>query len=91
MKVENAKGTRDFPPEEKILRDYILNTFREVCEDYGFSPIETPVLEKYETLAAKFAAGEESDALKEIFVSMDNGKRKLGLRFDMTVPFSRSS
>jgi histidyl-tRNA synthetase len=89
MKLENAKGTRDFPPEEKILRDYIINTLKRVCENYGFSPIETPILEKYETLAAKFAAGDESDALKEIFVSVDNGQRKLGLRFDMTVPFSR--
>ena len=87
--VELAKGTRDFSPKEKILRDQVLNTLKEVCENYGFSPIETPIIERYETLAAKFAAGEESDALEEIFVSIDNGKRKLGLRFDMTVPFSR--
>ena len=87
--VELAKGTRDFSPEEKILRDQVINTFKEVCENYGFSPIETPILERYETLAAKFAAGEESDALNEIFVTKDNGDRKLGLRFDMTVPFSR--
>ncbi len=88
-KIDLAKGTRDFGPNEKILRDYVLNTIKKVCETYGFSPIETPILERYETLAAKFAAGEESDALKEIFVSTDNGGRKLGLRFDMTVPFSR--
>ena len=59
--VELAKGTRDFSPEEKILRDQVINTFKEVCENYGFSPIETPILERYETLAAKFAAGEESE------------------------------
>ena len=70
--VKLAKGTRDFSPEEKILRDKIFNILKEACENFGFSPIETPILEKYETLAAKFAAGEESDALKEIFVSKDN-------------------
>jgi histidyl-tRNA synthetase len=84
-----AKGTRDFGPKEKILRDYIVNTLKEVCENYGFNPIETPIVERYETLAAKFAAGEESDALKEIFKFKDQGNRKIGLRFDLTVPFAR--
>lgn len=87
--MELAKGVRDFPPEEKILRDKIINTIKEVFELYGYSPIELPILERYETLAAKYAAGEESDAMKEIFITEDNGKRKLGLRFDLTVPFSR--
>lgn len=93
MKEENelqlAKGVRDFPPEEKILRDRIVNTIKEVFELYGYNPIDLPIIERYETLAAKYAAGEESDALKEIFVTHDNGSRKLGLRFDLTVPFSR--
>ena len=89
FKLQSAKGVRDFPPQEKILRDRILNTIKEVFELYGFNPIELPILERYDTLAAKFTAGEESDALKEIFVTQDNGKRKLGLRFDLTVPFSR--
>ncbi|MEK6916551.1 MAG: histidine--tRNA ligase [Nanoarchaeota archaeon] len=89
MELQTAKGTRDFSPEEKILRDNIVKVLKETCENYGFNPIETPLLEKYETLAAKFAAGEESDALKEIFKLKDQGNRKLGLRFDLTVPFSR--
>ena len=71
--IELAKGTRDFSPEEKIVRDKIMKILREVCELYGFNPIETPIIERYETLAAKFAAGEESDALKEIFITKDNG------------------
>jgi histidyl-tRNA synthetase len=87
--LEMAKGTRDFPPEEKIIRDKLINTIKGVFENYGYNPIELPILERYETLAAKYAAGEESDALKEIFTSIDNGERKLGLRFDLTVPFSR--
>jgi histidyl-tRNA synthetase len=89
MKLENAKGTRDFPAQEKIMRDKILTTLKDTCELYGFNPIETPIIEKYETLAAKFAAGDESDAMKEVFLMSDNGDRKLGLRFDLTVPFSR--
>jgi histidyl-tRNA synthetase len=89
MQLELAKGTRDFLPEEKIVRDKIMGTLKEACETFGFSPIETPVIERYETLTAKFAAGEESDAMKETFRLKDQGERPLGLRFDLTVPFSR--
>ena len=89
MELQNAKGTRDFSPEEKIIRDEIVETIKSVFEMYGFNPIETPILERYDTLAAKFAAGEGSDALKETFKLKDQGNRDLGLRFDFTVPFCR--
>ena len=89
VKLENAKGTRDFNPEDMMLRQRIFNIIKEKCELFSFNPIETPIIEKYETLSAKFAAGEESDALTEIFKTSDNGNRNLGLRFDLTVPFSR--
>ena len=56
--LEMAKGTRDFPPEEKIIRDRLINTIKGVFENYGYNPIELPILERYETLAAKYAAGE---------------------------------
>ena len=39
--MDNAKGTRDFGPKEKILRDYIIDILKEVCENYGFNPILT--------------------------------------------------
>ncbi len=83
----NAKGTRDFPPEEKILRDKIMNILIETFELYGFSPMETPVLERYDLLASKYAGGAE--ILKETFKFMDQGKRELGLRYDLTVPLCR--
>jgi|SRR3989339_98660 len=89
MELQTAKGVRDIPSEEKIVKNKVVDTLKEVFEKYGFSPLETPILERYENLAAKFAAGEESDALKETFQLTDQGKRKLGLRFDLTVPLSR--
>jgi len=89
MELQRAKGTRDFLPEEKIKRQYIVDTLRKVFENYGFNPLETPILERYENLSAKFAAGEESDALKETFKLKDQGGRQLGLRFDLTVPMCR--
>jgi len=89
MELQTAKGVRDIPPEEKALKNKVVNTLTEVFELYGFAPLETPILERYETLAAKFAAGEASDALKETFTLADQGDRKLGLRFDLTVPLAR--
>jgi histidyl-tRNA synthetase len=89
MTIDLAKGTRDFPPEEKILRQKVIATLSSIFERYGFAPLETPAIERYEVLSAKFGAGESSDAMKEIFTFEDQGGRKLGLRFDFTVPFAR--
>jgi len=87
MTLQRAKGTRDFLPEQKIVRQYIIDTLREVFELYGYSPLETPVLERYETLSSKYAGG--SEILKEVFKLRDQGNRELALRYDLTVPFSR--
>jgi histidyl-tRNA synthetase len=89
MTIEMAKGVRDFPPEDKIIRDDMVNKLVSIFQRYGYSPLETPSIERLDTLAAKFAAGTESDAAKEIFKLTDQGNRELGLRFDLTVPFSR--
>jgi len=86
MKLQRAKGTQDFLPEQKIVRQYIIDTLREVFELYGYSQLETPVLERYETLSSKYAGG--SEILKEIFTLKDQGNRELALRYDLTVPFS---
>jgi histidyl-tRNA synthetase len=89
MELENSKGTRDFPPEDKILRNDVVERLKKVFERYGYSPLETPILERYELLAAKGGAGEESDAMKEIFILTDQGARKLGLKFEQTLSFAR--
>ncbi|MFH0870407.1 MAG: histidine--tRNA ligase [archaeon] len=89
MELENSKGTRDFGPEDKILRNEVAGKLCSVFERYGFSPLETPILERYELLAAKAGAGEDSDALKEIFTLKDQGDRKLGLKFEQTLSFAR--
>ena len=81
------KGVRDFSPKEKILRDRVIRTLTEQFERYGFNPLETPILERYEVLSAKYAGGAE--ILKETFRLTDQGERELGLRYDLTVPLAR--
>ena len=87
MKVEMAKGTKDSPPEEEIAKQEIVNTLKKTFQVYGFSPLETPILERMETLTAKNAGG--SEIMKEVFKLTDQGGRDLGLRFDLTVPLAR--
>lgn len=83
------KGMRDLDPQESILQQKVLDVIREVFELYGYSPLETPLVERMEVLKAKFAAGEEADVMKEIFQVEDQGGRDLGLRYDHTVPLCR--
>lgn len=63
------QGTRDFGPEVVRKRNYILNTIRGVFELYGFQPLETPAMERLDTLMGKY--GEEGDKL--IFKILNNG------------------
>ena len=87
MKIERAKGTKDTPPEEEIAKQEIVTALKKTFEIYGFSPLETPVLERWDTLTAKYGGGAE--ITKEIFNLTDQGGRNLGLRFDLTVPLAR--
>lgn len=87
MEIENVKGGYDFLPEEQNIRNYINNTLKEVFEQYGYCSIETPILCYYDILAGKY--DESNDLLNEIYKLTDQGKRKLGLRYDLTVPFSK--
>jgi histidyl-tRNA synthetase len=87
FELQNAKGVRNFLPEEKIPRQRILDLLKEIFEMYGYSPLETPALERYDLLSAKFAGG--SEITKEIFRMKDQGGRKLGLIYDLTVPMCK--
>jgi histidyl-tRNA synthetase len=85
IKPQTLKGFRDFLPEEARKRQFVINTLKKVFESYGFEPLETPALEYEEILLGKY--GDEGDKLMYRFE--DNGKRKVALRYDQTVPLAR--
>ena len=87
MKIQNVKGGYDFLPNEEKIRNYIKDTLKETFEEYGYNPIETPILCYYDILSDKY--DKNSDILKEIYKLKDQGERKLGLRYDLTVPFAK--
>lgn len=72
-------------PVEAKKRQFAINTLKKVFESYGFEPLETPALEYEEILLGKY--GDEGDKLMYRFE--DNGKRKVALRYDQTVPLAR--
>lgn len=79
------KGFKDSLPEEEIIKKQFINKIERSLEKSGFVPIDTPALEYFEVLTGK--GGEETD--KQIFNFIDSGGRKVGLRFDLTVPLAR--
>jgi len=89
MNLQLAKGVRDVPPEEKLLQNKIVRTLQEVFEIYGFTPLETPIFERYETLTAKGGVGAGTDTFNETFKFTDQGGRQLGLRFELTTSLAR--
>lgn len=79
------KGFRDFLPETMAVRNYVKNLFIETFETFGFEPLETPSLEYATTLMGKY--GDEADKL--VYSFQDQGERKIGLRYDLTVPAAK--
>jgi histidyl-tRNA synthetase len=97
-------GTRDFLPQEMNRREYVIDRMKQVFRKYGFEPLETPSIERWETLAGKY--GEEGEKLIYHVISsgklrqetddpnfltnyLSEAESRLALRYDLTVPLSR--
>jgi histidyl-tRNA synthetase len=79
------KGFRDFLPAKEIQRKNIITNLEKTFTNFGFQPIDTPVLEYRDVLLGK--GGGETD--KQLYSFKDNGKRDVAMRFDLTIPFAR--
>ena len=77
-------GMMELLPEEQLEFDRICEVIRKNYEKFGFAPIDTPIIERTETLLAK--AGGETEKQIYRFLKGDND---LSLRFDLTVPTAR--
>ena len=83
---QTLKGFRDFLPSDMRVRNYVKNLLISVFETYGFEPLETPALEYASILKGKYNS--ETDNKLGYFFT-DNGGRKVGLRYDLTIPVSK--
>ncbi len=69
VKPSIPKGTRDFPPDIMIRRNFIFNIIQRTFQKYTFLPLETPSMENLSTLTGKY--GEEGDQL--LFRILESG------------------
>ncbi|KAI3799533.1 hypothetical protein L1987_34832 [Smallanthus sonchifolius] len=83
--VNPPKGTRDFPPEEMRLRNWLFHNFREVSELFGFEEVDYPVLES-EALYIRKAGEEIRD---QLYCFEDKGNRRVALRPELTPSLAR--
>jgi len=87
MELMNVKGTSDSLPGKEVVKRRVINTLTDTFEKFGYLPLDTTILCYYDLLASKYSGG--SEILKEVYTLKDQGDRKLGLRYDLTVPFSK--
>ncbi|XP_052199017.1 histidine--tRNA ligase, chloroplastic/mitochondrial [Diospyros lotus] len=83
--VNPPKGTRDFPPEEMRIRNWLFRNFREVSQLFGFEEIDFPVLESEALFIRK--AGEE--IREQLYCFEDRGNRRVALRPELTPSLAR--
>ena len=86
MKVQprTLSGFMELLPQQQVMMEQIMSILRQTYALYGFTPLDTPVIESSEVLLAK--AGGETE--KQIY-RFTKGDSDLSLRFDLTVPLAK--
>ena len=91
-------GMRDISPREMILRDYVIGLIKETYKSFGYTPIETPVVESLGNLLSKqggdnekliFKVLKRGEKLKISEAKTEDDLADSGLRYDLTVPLVR--
>jgi histidyl-tRNA synthetase len=98
INFSTPSGFPEFLPGEKRLEVYLLDTIRRVYESYGFTPIETPAVERLEVLQAKGNQGDNiiyginpilpPNRQAEKDKAGETGSEARALKFDQTVPLA---
>ncbi len=90
IKPQSISGFPEYTPEVQLAAQGMLDRIRRQFELYGFVPIETPVIERLEVLLAKGGdTDKEMYLLSRMDPEVDAAEPKLGMHYDLTVPFAR--
>ena len=86
MKVQprTLSGFMELLPQQQVMMERGMETMRSTYALYGFTPLDTPIIESSEVLLAK--GGGETE--KQIY-RFTKGDSDLSLRFDLTVPLAK--
>ncbi len=86
LQTQPYKGSRDFYPIDKRLRDYIFKNWITVAERYGYESYDAPIIEPTELYRAK--SGDELVG-KEMYSFTDRAGRDVSIRPEMTPSVAR--
>ena len=84
VKPRTLSGFMELLPNEQLKFNKLLKTIETTYKNFGFLPLDTPIIEASEVLLAK--AGGETE--KQLY-QFTKGKTELTLRFDLTVPLAK--
>lgn len=84
IKPRTLSGFMELLPARQMQFERVLNILRDTYALYGYTPLDTPLIEASEILLAK--GGGETE--KQIY-RFHKGDSDLSLRFDLTVPLAK--
>ena len=84
MTPRTLSGFMELLPQQQQQMERMMEILRQTYSLYGFTPLDTPVIEASEVLLAK--GGGETE--KQIY-RFQKGDADLALRFDLTVPLAK--
>jgi histidyl-tRNA synthetase len=87
VKVEPVSGFPEWLPNVRLAEQRFITVIQQQYELFGFSPIETPAVERLDVLTAK--GGMQRQIFSVGKPEEDESKADLGLHFDLTVPLAR--
>ena len=87
--VKLVRGFKDILPTETALWQYVETTAQELLEDFGFSELRIPILEKTELFARSIGAGTDI-VEKEMYTFTDRKGDSLTLRPEATASVVRA-
>jgi histidyl-tRNA synthetase len=87
IKVVPVSGFPEWLPNIRLVEERFIATIREQYQFYGFTPIETPAVERLEVLTAKGGMQRQIYTLGR--PAEGDTETGLGLHFDLTVPLAR--
>lgn len=89
MLTAAPRGTKDIMPSEVGSWCYVEKILREICKNYGYQEIRTPIFEHTELF--KRGIGDTTDVVeKEMYTFQDRGKRSITLRPENTAAAVRA-
>lgn len=89
MLTTRPRGTSDIMPGEVEKWHNLEDKFREICREYGYAEIRTPVFEHTELFLR--GVGDTTDIVeKEMYTFNDKGGRSVTLRPEGTAPAARA-